>query len=378
MRLTRTVIRSFDQEIGAVSARLERHARAADQTAVAMELVAAAEFRKETERRHNEELKIQCERWLRPSDVKQVHLQQIQTRLYGTCDWITSINAYERWAKPGHLSIEDRLLIISGSHGCGKSILASSIVARLEDDDEHTLFYAFSNSDGSRQTPENLVRTFLWQLLERSGKKECVDSLHRLRMEGQSNLSKLWEAFGSMVLSLAKPVYCVVDGIDECADFDNAVSAEIARIQRRCPNLHMLLLGRPHATQPHSKSLGIEALDITSELLEQDIDTFIHNKIFKSDILSLPDLRENVYSILKDKSDGMFLWVRLMIDDLKKSSSRFEVNERLQTLPRGLENAYQLIFLRIFEKLDKFEIRLVQNALAFIIISYRPLHFDEF
>lgn len=67
-----------------------------------------------------------------------------------------------------------------------------------------------------------------------------------------------------------------------------------------------------------------------------------------------------------------------MVDDLKKSSSKFEFSERLQSLPRGLEKAYQLLFLRLSQKLDKFELRLAQNILAFTSTSYRPLHFDEF
>ena len=75
MRLTQIVVRSFDQDIGAIIVRLERHARAADQTAVATELFEAARFRKEAERRHREETKIQCGRWLKPSDVTHVHLR---------------------------------------------------------------------------------------------------------------------------------------------------------------------------------------------------------------------------------------------------------------------------------------------------------------
>lgn len=67
-----------------------------------------------------------------------------------------------------------------------------------------------------------------------------------------------------------------------------------------------------------------------------------------------------------------------MIDDLKKSTSRFEVNQRLNDLPRGLECAYRLVFCRLLQSLDKYELRLAQNILAFIIVACRPLHFDEF
>ena len=117
---------------------------------------------------------------------------------------------------------------------------------------------------------------------------------------------------------------------------------------------------------------------ITPAILSQDIEAFINNEIAKSDILSLPEFRETVYKSLSGKSDGMFLWVRLMVDDLKRSSSKSEISQRLQDLPHGLEMAYQLHFLRISKKLDKFEQRLAQTVLAFTIISCQPMTFVEF
>ncbi len=378
MRLTQTVVRSFDRDMGAIIARLEGHARVADQTAVATELLRAADFRKDTDRGQHEELKIQCERWLRPSDVKTVHLHQVRARLDGTCDWITSNDLFERWARPECLTIQDRLLLISGTQGCGKSVLASSIVARLEKSKQHTLFFSFSSSDGSRQTSGNLIRTLLWQLLQETNNKECVDIVHNLRLDGQPTISELWGAFGSIASSLAKPVYCVVDGIDECTNYDSATFIKITQILEMCLNLRILLLGRPHIVQRHSGNSAFAAIEVTPAMLNQDVDAFINDEIAKSELLSLPEIRKNVYNILKDKSDGMFLWVRLMIDDLKKSSSKSEFSERLQNLPRGLEKAYQLLFLHLSQNLDKYELRLAQSVLAFTSTSGRPLRFDEF
>ena len=378
MRLTRILVRSFDRDIGAIIARLERHARVADQTAVATELLRAAEFRKEADRRQHGELKIQCERWLKPSDVKHVHQHQVRARLQGTCDWITSHDVFERWIKPGCLTTQDRLLVILGKHGCGKSVLASSIFVRLEKEDQHTLFFAFSSSDGSRQTSENLVRTLLWQLLHETTNKESMDTVHHLRSDGQPTVSGLWDAFGCIASSLAMPVYCIIDGIDECIDFNHTMFIKIMHILGTYPNLRILQIGRPHIIQAHSDNPDFGAIDITSALLKPDIEAFINDEITKSDILSLPELREGVFKTLKDKSDGMFLWVRLIVDDLRKSSSKSEFKERLQNLPRGLEKAYQLVFLRLSQKLDKFDLRLAQNILAFTIILCRPLRFDEF
>ena len=377
MRLTHSVVRSFDRDIGAVIARLERHARVADQTAVAMELVRAAEFRQEACQRQHEELRLQCERWLKPANVKDIHIYQVRAKLDGTCDWIASNDIFERWVKPEPSTSRDRFLVISGTHGCGKSVLASSIVARLEKAKQHILFFSFSSSDGSRQTSENLIRTLLWRLLQETADKGSVDTVHRLSLDGQPTISELWEAFGRIALTLAKPIYCVVDGIDECIDYNHTVSITIMQILEKLPDLRMLLLGRPHVFRAHSGNSPFVTIEITSAMLSQDIEALINDEVAKSDILSLPEFRKNVYEILKDKSDGMFLWVRLMVDDLNKSSSKSEFSERLQNLPCGLEKAYQILLLHLSERLDKYELRLAQTTLAFTTTSCRPLHFDE-
>ncbi|KAL9102265.1 MAG: hypothetical protein Q9163_002575, partial [Psora crenata] len=378
VRLTTIAAGSFDQDIGSVIARLGRHARVADQTAVATELLGAAAFRIEAERRQHEELRIQCELWLKPSDVKRVHSHRVEARLVGTCDWITSNGLFRNWVEIGRLATRDRLLVISGTHGCGKSVLASSIVVTLEKHQQHTLFFAFSSTDGSRQTSESLIRTLLSQLLRGTANEESVDIIQRLRLNGQPTVSEIWEAFRCMTLSVAKRVYCIVDGIDLCNDFNHTMFLEIMHTLGMCPNLRILLLGRPHVTQVYSNDLDFGAINITPTLLHEDIEVFINDEIAKSAILSHPDLRENIFRTLKDTSDGMFLWVRLMVDDLRKSSSISECKARLQNLPRGLEEAYQLVFLRLSERLDKFELRLAQNVLAFTIVACRPLRFDEF
>ena len=377
MRLTHSVVRSFDRDIGAVIARLERHARVADQTAVAMELVRAADFRQEACQRQHEELKLQCERWLKPANVKHVHLYQVQAKLDGTCDWIASNNVFERWIKPEPSTSRERFLVISGTHGCGKTVLASTIVARLEIAKQQTLFFSFSSSDGSRHSSDNLIRTLLWQLLQETADKESVDTVHRLSSDGQPTISELWEVFGRIASAVAKPIYCVVDGIDECTDYNHTVSITIMQILKKSPDLRMILLGRPHVFQVHSGNSPYVAIEITSAMLSLDIEALIYDEVAKSDILSLPEFRENVCKTLKDKSDGMFLWVRLMVDDLNKSSSKSEFSERLQNLPCGLEKAYQLLFLHLFERLDKYELRLAQKTLAFTATSCRPLNFDE-
>lgn len=73
----------------------------------------------------------------------------------------------------------------------------------------------------------------------------------------------------------------------------------------------------------------------------------------------------------------MFLWAKLMIDDLRTSWSAGDVLEKLRNPPHGLDEAYGRVLARTQEKLHKNEARLLQNILKFVISARRPLTLDE-
>src|SRR5437762_693420 len=113
-----------------------------------------------------EELRLSCEMWLKPLNMREIHQIKSQMKLSGTCEWIWSHDALKLWAGTQSTTAKDRLLCVSGKSGCGKSILASSIVENLRQQGQRTMFFSFSGTDASRQTLNSLVRSFMWQILQ--------------------------------------------------------------------------------------------------------------------------------------------------------------------------------------------------------------------
>ena len=368
---------SFDQELAEIVARLERHAKTVDQTAIATELLKAAEYREENERNRLKERKIQCQRWLNPTNVREVHQRQLQARLEGTCAWIHSDPNFRQWKSGRNLTESGRMLCISGIHGCGKSLLASFIVQGIESEGLTHLFFAFSSVSGTPQTVIMMIRTLLWQSLEKNSNEEHINMVYGLLNHPNPALSDLWEILCGILASSTELMYCVIDGIDECLDFDRIMWERMYAVLPIIPNLRVLLLGRPHVIQAqHLMDLNNDRiLEITPTTIGHDIEAFIEAEVDKSEILKLPGL--SVAAALKEKSGGMFLWVKLMIEDLKRASTKYEAIARQNSLPRGLEEAYQHVFYQLSQRLDQFEWRLVQNVLAFTAISCRPMHYEE-
>jgi tetratricopeptide (TPR) repeat protein len=283
------------------------------------------------------------------------------------------------WNEPSSLSGSDRLLCIYGTHGCGKSVLASSIVKGLKSK-QQTLFFSFSGTDGKRQTVDSLVRTILWQLLEETTDQQCSEIMNDLMLRGPSATPGLLNAFEQTAKLMTGSVYCVIDGVDECIDECDdptwGLVKHVLDLLNSLANLHVVLLGRPYALQAAIRATSLK-IEMNSDLIKHDIKTFIYAKIESSPNLRIPELQDFVFKALQEKSDGMFLWVKLMIDDLRKSATQFEVMERLRNLPRGLERAYRLLFLRLVEKLGDLELIRARKVLALMIASCRALRVDE-
>lgn len=323
-----------------------------------------------------ENLKIQFEGWLKVPNIRAVQQALTQTKLQGTCDWIWSNPTFVVWNNATGPNVRDRLLCIHGTHGCGKTILASSVIDNLNRDNTQTIFFSFSGTDSGRQSFESLVRSLLWQLFQVTTDKKSLDCVRALMLKGQPLVSELWNTVKSIAESVMEPVYCIIDGLDECSDTIQIFLDHILELLLIKANFKSIVVGRSHALQTVVAATN-RTIEIIPDLIKADIDAFIDVEIGVHDILKTEDLRDTIVQTLQAKSEGMFLWVKLMIDDLRKSDTPGQVKQRLRDLPSGLERAYRLLFFRLLEQLDKYELVLARNILTFIIAAFRPMDVEE-
>lgn len=85
---------------------------------------------------------------------------------------------------------------------------------------------------------------------------------------------------------------------------------------------------------------------------------------------------EQTMKSLSEASDGMFMWVRLMVDELSLQMSLANFEKTLQHPPKGLNGVYERVVFRI----NRFssEMRSITiKMLQWIRCSMRPLRVDE-
>ncbi|CZR62960.1 uncharacterized protein PAC_12857 [Phialocephala subalpina] len=381
VRMARLVVRPLKEEFGDIFERLKRRTEVVDLTAMATQLLRAAESRQDAQ-------KFRCQSWLEPPNVRDFHQLQLHAKLTGTCGWIKGDPAFMEWNGPSSLSVSGRLLCISGTHGCGKTILASSIIEDLKSTQRQTIYFYFSGMKETLKSLNGIVRSFLWQLVEETTDQRSLELITGLVLKGPPALVDIVHVLKQIVAVVTRPVYFVIDGvdeyIDECHDSIENLLQLVLGLLNANASVRVVLLGRQHVLQPHVLQATIgatpERIEISSNLVRQDISAFVGAEIdakINSDLLRLPGLRDSISKTLQEKSDGMFLWVELMIKDLRKSDSQFEVEERLRNPPRGIEGVYRHLFLRLVKRLDKVQLDLARKILAFTIVSCRTLEVNE-
>jgi NACHT domain len=140
----------------------------------------------------------------------------------GTNTWFLEHSSVEEWIDPSLPAHSSRLLWAYGKPGCGKSMLASSIVLHLQKSGSRTIYF-FSNSklgNAVKSSPLGLVRTLLAQLLDDD--TQLFDSLFaeytKSSTETASSIDALWEIFRLWCDKQLKPIFCVIDALDEAME----------------------------------------------------------------------------------------------------------------------------------------------------------------
>ncbi len=108
-------------------------------------------------------------------------------------------------------------------------------------------------------------------------------------------------------------------------------------------------------------------MKITPEDIKADIDAFVEAKVLASPRLSQPLVRDLVISKLSSSHNGMFLWVYLMLKELKSCFSVVQVQKTLVQLPKGLDGIYESILQRLRDTLSTSTLDLGTKVLTWVV-----------
>jgi len=251
--------------------------------------------------------------WLRAPDPSANYIRACRTREAKTGLWFLDSEVFTRW------KMQRPLLWLHGKAGCGKTVLSSTVIARVLqecdiDSKMAVAYFYFDFNDLEKQRSDNMMRSLVTQLSAQSTKhlKE-LESLFSSCNNGQRQPdSQRLPLVLKEIIEVSDKTYIIIDALDECSNMEE-LQENIGEIQRwGLPQLHMLLTSRrlmdiEEMIDPLTDDE--DRICIQSALVDADIRTYVHERLqidrrFKR-WRSKPHVQEEIKMELMKKADGM-------------------------------------------------------------------------
>ncbi|TGO29700.1 hypothetical protein BPAE_0012g00550 [Botrytis paeoniae] len=331
----------------------------------------------------------------RQAIIDQLYFPKIDERLTSltaaqgtTCRWFLTKPEYLSWNDVSKRQDHEGFLWIKGNPGTGKSTLMKLLFeeAKLKtksDFSKITLsFFFLARGTIEERTTIGLYRSILHQLFEKM--IELRDSLEWMTADGARGIERNgWsEAALKQTLKYAvaklgsRSLMVFVDALDECDQ--KQASGMVSFFEELCElaevsqvSLHICFSSRHYPTIVIQKGMELTLEDEFGHM--EDIQHYIKSKLR----LGKSKQAEALRSEILEKSSGIFLWVVLVLDILNSeylsgSISIKKISERLNQIPPGLNDLFEMILKRDGENLEE-----LQLCLKLILFANHPLKPQE-
>ncbi|KAM3546273.1 hypothetical protein ARSEF1564_000761 [Beauveria bassiana] len=304
-----------------------------------------------------------------------------QLRQPGTGQWLLLSEQYQLWK-----TARNSFLWLYGIPGCGKTVLSSTAITDLCDDEEtspNLVYFYFNFADVEKRSTEKAVRSLIDQLYRKCTPAQgLLNSFYApyQKAGGQPSEDALQEILQAMMQECGE-VWLVLDGLDECETrSQNAVGGIMPWIQKlrgSLTNIHLLVTSRPgHDIQSciETWACAEEMISLQSDLVAHDIKAYIETQVQQiKRWQAKPDVQRLIATTLRDGANGMFRWVYCQFETIEKCLSLDELRRALASLPPTLDETYARILKRLYPEHKSRAIRLLQ----LLVYSERPLRLDE-
>lgn len=310
----------------------------------------------------------------------------IRAPLTNTCQWIFDHETYLSWARRQDIEISRSMMWIKGVPGSGKSTIVKEIVrkTRLEAAYTHLVIGFYFNARGSEleHTQPGMLRSILLQLLNYGEDvfghvilSHYKESQQVGDQEWTPQLEELQQLLRKCLVDVEYKtrVTIFVDALDECGEL---YARQIACFFRdltdaafnsgRMLDLCISCRHYPHITFPHCPAISVEQAN------RDDIFTFIKTRIpygIVADNATIDELR----SIIANKSNGIFLWVVLVVSmvirDIDSGCSGLEIQTTIAKVPSDLE----AIFKSLLQSISENEIPRFQQLIYWVLLGQERL-----
>ena len=304
-------------------------------------------------------------------------------RVDGTGDWIFNVPQFKEWYE--NFDRSGRILAIQGPPGSGKSVLAAHIIDWLSKSSNICVYSFCRHDDSDKHDITAIVRTLVYDLAESSERYNAWLQYFRHHHESTTDYSDsmrfIWQKLVINGLEKSKcpeTVTWVVDGLDESnPDQRTELLSYLADLRYTDVNFKVIITNRYNeATDTQIRNIGGLVVELNAETNRTDIRTVIDHRVRNSELLSSAQNIEEVSSWLETNANGLFLWVRLVFEEVLRRQFPATDNgimDCLKAHPTTLCKTYDRILRTLERTLTSDHLELSKEIFKWTITAARPL-----
>ncbi|KAJ7178133.1 ankyrin repeat-containing domain protein [Mycena filopes] len=306
--------------------------------------------------------------WLHPPQISVSQRNALNQRHpAGTGSWLLSLPTFKEW-----IYTLGSFLWLHGISGCGKTILSSIIIDDLRHRAEQCIYFYFDTNNPDQNTVTHLLSSLVSQLsIQAHLPDEKLKTLWKSYNNGQqlpTTASLTSDALLPLLAECKKPVYIVLDALDECSDHLKLLKLITQIVDQKLDNVHLLVTSRPETA--HGTELVQCAIEVALDsCIDKDIELHL-NEWLSEQSGWIHNNRDFVKTKVLERSRGMFRLLTLHLDEITACTGRAnKIQETLAKLPKSLHDKYTQI-------MGSFAAEMVANisrAMTWLIYSQRLL-----
>ncbi|KAM7216896.1 hypothetical protein V8F06_007765 [Rhypophila decipiens] len=269
-------------------------------------------------------------------------------------------------------------LWLHGKTGCGKTMLCSSAIDRLQNSgssNQALIYHFFTVTHQRSRTSDTLVRTLVHQLAGHNDETRArARELYNQAGEDDepADCDQLLSVFEDLS-KLVTQVYVVIDSLDECVDQDEtcALLEELRRNVRGIRILASSNTTQTRETEAALNKLKTSKIYVTTNAVNGDIEAHIR----KMDLAEWEETqKDSIVRHITAGSDGSFRWAVGQLLEIKKCDTELELDKALKSLPESLTETHERILSGFTTDSD---IRNLKILLCWLLYAARPLRIEE-
>ncbi|KAI8628819.1 hypothetical protein F5Y19DRAFT_98111 [Xylariaceae sp. FL1651] len=291
----------------------------------------------------------------------------------GSCAWFTEQPGVAAWRHAD--SMIPAILWLTGRPATGKSVLCSHIIDHLKNQNLPVSYFFFKHGKDGRSTLADCFRSIAYQMAAQD--QAVLQRLLQLSIDGDTwdrhDERAMWRKLFVQNLFKLQTVSShvwVVDGFDECTKF-----ASWFKLAPAIPDgLRIFIASRStDEIERGISSLGprVQLESLTAGDTEEDMRAYLTDRLNELALENAEELGKRILA----KSQGSFLWVRLVLQEFENAYTDEDIEAILNEVPEDL----QALYLRMLKSIEneKRRSKLAKSIISWVALACRPLTVEE-